>query len=340
MAGKLLEALYNFEIEKQLQMDRFKTASKVPVPIQVDTIQSVVQRMNSDDCPCPSKQAGYSTTQCLTLEECVAETLDCFVEALTRTHSGESSAGPLLPEFDKDDDLAMRFVTATSNLRSYIFQIEPIQSYYSAKGIAGNIIPAIATTNAIVAGLQILQAFHILKKQMEGKVGELKSVCRYTYCLRDKTRKGLYLQPTTLPDPNPNCFVCRNATIDLSLSTHLWTLDQFITRIIKKELGFFEPSISIGDNIIYEEGDGADGDIFAANMSKTLSQLPAGGIKQGTLVKVEDFSQDLEVEIIVSHRDQSSEDTNEDLDFTIGGEIPFAKDTVNASTEKDDIELI
>jgi hypothetical protein len=58
------------------------------------------------------------------------------------------------------------------------------------------------------------------------------------------------------------------------------------------------------------------------------------------LVEVEDFSQDLEVEIIVSHRDQSLEDTNEDLDFTIGGEIPFAKDAVNPSTEKGDIGLI
>lgn len=33
----------------------------------------------------------------------------------------------------------------------------PVQSLYEAKGTAGNIIPAIATTNAIVAGLQVSQ---------------------------------------------------------------------------------------------------------------------------------------------------------------------------------------
>ena len=44
--------------------------------------------------------------------------------------------------FDKDHDGAMRFVTAASNLRNLVFSIEPIQSLYSAKGIAGNIIPA------------------------------------------------------------------------------------------------------------------------------------------------------------------------------------------------------
>lgn len=31
----------------------------------------------------------------------------------------------------------------------------PVQSLYEAKGTAGNIIPAIATTNAIIAGLQV-----------------------------------------------------------------------------------------------------------------------------------------------------------------------------------------
>jgi len=47
----------------------------------------------------------------------------------------------------------------------------------------------------------------------------LKEVCRYTYCLRYKTRKGYLLQVTTLPNPNLNYFVCRNATISLSLNT-------------------------------------------------------------------------------------------------------------------------
>ena len=56
----------------------------------------------------------------------------------------------------------MRFVTAACNLRSTIFNIAP-QSYYEAKGIAGNIIPSIATTNAIIAGLQVLEAVKILK---------------------------------------------------------------------------------------------------------------------------------------------------------------------------------
>ena len=37
-----------------------------------------------------------------------------------------------------------------------VFGQIPVQSLYEAKGTAGNIIPAIATTNAIIAGLQVI----------------------------------------------------------------------------------------------------------------------------------------------------------------------------------------
>ena len=55
--------------------------------------------------------------------------------------------------WDKDDDVAMRFVTAASNLRCHSFGMQ-LQSLFKTKEIAGNIIPANAATNAIVAGMQ------------------------------------------------------------------------------------------------------------------------------------------------------------------------------------------
>jgi ubiquitin-like 1-activating enzyme E1 B len=57
-------------------------------------------------------------------------------------------------QFSKDDPLGLNFVTAATNLRAAVFSI-PLQSLFDVKSIAGNIIPAIATTNAIVAGLQV-----------------------------------------------------------------------------------------------------------------------------------------------------------------------------------------
>jgi ubiquitin-like 1-activating enzyme E1 B len=347
----VLVSMNHTEIQKQLDMDRFKTAQKVPTPVPVDMIESVVNDTNSVT---PMKRAGYKQTDVLSQEDCIAETISCILDASATLRSGNS----LLPEFDKDDLLAMRFITCTSNLRSYIFGIDPIQSYYSAKGIAGNIIPAIATTNAIVAGLQVLQAFHILQKQLENKADHLKDVCKYIYCLRDKTRKGFYLQPTTLPDPNPDCFVCRSAMINLSLDTGLWTLEMLLRRILKKELGFMEPSITIGSSVIHEEGDGAEEEAYAKNLPKLLKDLPAGGIENGTIINIEDFTQDLEVDVIISHIDKwEAKDDEEALiiedeeKFVIGGKKPTLTNssTMSANTtevnnnsneEEDEIEII
>jgi ubiquitin-like 1-activating enzyme E1 B len=64
--------------------------------------------------------------------------------------------------FDKDDVDTLDFVAASANLRSTIFGIEK-KSRFDIKQMAGNIIPAIATTNAIVAGLCVLQSFKVLR---------------------------------------------------------------------------------------------------------------------------------------------------------------------------------
>ena len=72
-----------------------------------------------------------------------------------------STAEPIIT-FDKDDEDCLDFVTASANLRSIIFGIDT-KSRFDVKQIAGNIIPAIATTNAIVAGLCVLESFKVLR---------------------------------------------------------------------------------------------------------------------------------------------------------------------------------
>jgi ubiquitin-like 1-activating enzyme E1 B len=360
-AQESLTALFVTEIQKQIGMDRYKTAEKVPVPVSLDDLAkctATITGEGEDHLLPPTERKDYKPTQIWSPSDCIQELASCFLDVA-------ASNNQPLPEFDKDDDMAMRFVTAASNLRSYVFQIEPIQSLYSAKGIAGNIIPAIATTNAIVAGLQVLQCFHILKAQMNSsikchgngddgavdKTSNLKKTCRYTYCLRDKTRKGYYLQPTTLPDPDPNCFVCRNAIISLALNTQEWTLDMLLSRVIKKELGFHEPTILVGGDIVYEEGEDIDPSEYAINLKKTLANLPSGGVSHGSVIRIEDYSQDLEVDVNVSHKERWMIKTDDDSGaekvddregiekFEIGGKKPVASAATADSSDggKDDI---
>ena len=63
-------------------------------------------------------------------------------------------------EFDKDDPQALDFVTSASNLRSEVFHIAR-KSRWEVKEIAGKIVPAIATTNAIIGGFIVLEALKV-----------------------------------------------------------------------------------------------------------------------------------------------------------------------------------
>jgi len=252
----------------------------------------------------------------------------CATPAGERALAGPEGAGP----FDKDRAVAMRFVAAACVLRSAVFGIDAL-SRHDAKGIAGNIVPAIATTNAIVAGVQMLEVFKILgalasDKTDEEQGKEMGQGCRYTYCLRDRTRRGNYLQPTSLPAPDPKCFVCRGARVELAIDTSTWTLDEFIHKVLKKRLGFNAPTIMVGDDIVHEEGEGADTDAYGINGPKKLLALPCGGIKDGTAVRIEDFTQDLEVDMLVCHREDWDEEEEPD-GFLLGG----AK-SVQATQEK------
>ena len=131
LAKTLMEKLFINEIQKQLDMERYKAAAKIPVVLDVKLIEQGCQNM---DQAAPTQQTdSYKSTDIWNPLACVAEFAHCLQYA---------EAGVTFPAFDKDDSMAMRFVTAASNLRSHVFGIEPLQSFYTAKGIAGNIIPA------------------------------------------------------------------------------------------------------------------------------------------------------------------------------------------------------
>lgn len=130
LAQTVMEKLYIDEIQKQLDMERYKTALKTPQVLPTDLIQDGCEKMAHH---APTQQTSYKTTAIWQPLACVAEFAHVLLSADPST---------TLPAFDKDDTLAMRFVTAASNLRSHVFAIDPLQSFYTAKGIAGNIIPA------------------------------------------------------------------------------------------------------------------------------------------------------------------------------------------------------
>jgi ubiquitin-activating enzyme E1 len=85
---------------------------------------------------------------------------------LDETPSPSSLAGFILQpvEFDKDVDDHMHVVASCANLRAMNYKI-PTADLHTARGIAGKIIPAIATTTAMVTGFICLEIYKLLQKK-------------------------------------------------------------------------------------------------------------------------------------------------------------------------------
>ena len=197
----LIQNLYQDEIQKQLELDRYKAALQTPCPLNelllVSSSSSLLQTANQENNNNNNMKTTTGTTTTTLLSSsflsypppssttditywtsplaCIAQLHVVLQQALmdvttrtmtentneslsrnnkddgitttnnnnnntTTTFSSSSVSFP--SSFDKDHDGAMLFVTAASNLRNLVFSIQPIQSIYSTKGIAGNIIPA------------------------------------------------------------------------------------------------------------------------------------------------------------------------------------------------------
>eukprot|EP00457_Paulinella_chromatophora_P001066 gb/GEZN01001068.1/.p1 GENE.gb/GEZN01001068.1/~~gb/GEZN01001068.1/.p1 ORF type:complete len:1020 (-),score=206.38 gb/GEZN01001068.1/:214-3273(-) len=89
-------------------------------------------------------------------------------EVISKLPKPHSLAGYRLSavEFEKDDDsnFHLAFITACSNLRARSYQIKEV-TQHQTKFIAGKIIPAIATTTAMVTGLVCLEIFKLLQNK-------------------------------------------------------------------------------------------------------------------------------------------------------------------------------
>ncbi|KAF6735662.1 SUMO-activating enzyme subunit 2 [Oryzias melastigma] len=294
---KLFNKFFKDDIMYLLTMDKLWKKRKAPTPLDWKQLE---------DKAAPEEESpatGLKDQQVLGLWSC-CQLFKHSVEILSSDLQEKGDKAELV--WDKDDPAAMDFVTSAANLRMHIFSMN-MKSRFDVKSMAGNIIPAIATTNAVIAGLIVLEGLKILS-------GELES-CRTIFLNKCPNVRKKLLVPCVLDPPSKNCYVCvSKPEVTVKLNVHKTTVLSLQDRILKERFGMVAPDVQIEDGkgtilISSEEGE------TEANNNKYLSDF---GIRNGSRLQSDDFLQDYTLLINVLH----TEELERDVEFEVVGEAP------------------
>ncbi|KAG0291589.1 E1 ubiquitin-activating protein uba2 [Dissophora globulifera] len=202
-AERVFNKVFFTDIHRLRSMEDMWKTRKPPTPLKYDEILQ-----QTDDLP---GAMDATTLEAVTLKDqrvwTLRETVQVFSESLEKLSTRLKEMRETDPEasvqFDKDDAETLDFVTATANLRARVYGIEE-KSRFQVKAMAGNIIPAIATTNAIIAGMMVMLAFKIINKRLAD--------CKTSYLVYGRHRPQLIVSEP-LAKPNPKCYICRKSVI-------------------------------------------------------------------------------------------------------------------------------
>ncbi|KAH8706521.1 hypothetical protein BGZ61DRAFT_222642 [Ilyonectria robusta] len=277
----LFDKVFNGDIERLRSVEDMWKSRRAPEPLKYEKVLSeATEALALKDKVLSDDQRTWS------LEESLVAFNDSLDRLSKRIIELKKNKRPEDPEpiitFDKDDVDTLDFVAASANIRSTIFGIES-KSRFDIKQMAGNIIPAIATANAIVAGLCVLQSFKVLK----GEYTQSKEVFLTPFA------SARLLAPDRSREPNPDCPVCSvyntSVVVDLSRAT----LNDLVEYFIKAKLGFEDKEFVVNNDVgILYDFDETD------NLPKKLSDL--GIQKDSFLTIIDDDDDDTFVNIVIN----------------------------------------
>jgi ubiquitin-like 1-activating enzyme E1 B len=157
--------------------------------------------------------------------------------------------------------------------------------------MAGNIIPAIATANAMTASLCVLQSFHVLRKSLPSA----RMIYLSTSNPKSATASG------RLFAPNPKCPTCSVAMGQLYIDKERATMNDLVEDVIKDALGYEgEFSILTAAGVVYDPD-------MEENLSMKLADL---GITGETFLSIRDEEDDephVQLDLYVSEKPLSED---------------------------------
>ncbi|KAF8514983.1 hypothetical protein JB92DRAFT_2718341 [Gautieria morchelliformis] len=287
-AARPLSQVFTDDVHNLLSMADMWRSRAPPEPLNFNTI---VSTPISDEGAATSTSNGHTTAanalrdqKTLTLREM----LDMFVSSTnrlaTRLSLPKAKGGEETVVFDKDDDDALDFVCAAANLRSVIYGITT-KTRWEVKEMAGNIIPAIATTNAVIAGLIVLQVLHILRATQPStstsSKGASTSMLRTVHLQHKPT---IPLQPSRPEPPNSKCGICRDTFLDVRCHPWKITLGEIVDAVLKGVCAEEGEEDAIPGVTVYEGNRILADPDFDENLDRTLEDLSCGQGKFITIV--------------------------------------------------------
>jgi Dinucleotide-utilizing enzymes involved in molybdopterin and thiamine biosynthesis family 2 len=289
---EIITKIFKVDVERLLLIESLWKSRQKPIPLDFSTYRKDVEELDSLD-------SNLQDTKVWTLSENTYMLYKACEALQKRINSGQES----FIEFDKDDEDTLNFVVTAANLRCFIFHIE-VKSKFDIKQIAGNIIPAIATTNAIISGFSSLSGTNYFKYNYdETKSTDFTSILKESSTIFISIRPNKYITSASLVQPNERCasssLLSRGLLRLTEVETKELTLQWLVDTLIEK-YGYEEDGVSIilgKSKLIYDID-------FDDNLEKKLAELP--GFEDGELILVQDDNEDLEnLELYITTQDES-----------------------------------
>jgi len=168
-------------------------------------------------------------------------------------------------KMDTDDPEHIGWLYKTALARAKEFNIEGV-TYSLTQGVVKNIIPAIASTNAIIAASCCNEAF---------KIATSSAAYLNNYFMLIGT-DGVY-SFTFEHEKRPECPVCGGEAVDITISKEL-TVDKLIETLVERQdIQIKKPSLSSGATHIYFQAPPPLEEATRPNLEKPVSELVEDG---------------------------------------------------------------
>ncbi|KAK3721292.1 E1 ubiquitin-activating protein uba2 [Vermiconidia calcicola] len=300
-AQEVFNKVFHDDIERLRSMTEMWQSRKPPEPLSFQSLSEGPSIVKQGQTLALQDQRAWT----------LLENISVFCYSL-ETLSNRVQGGENVIEFDKDDKDTLDFVTSAANLRSHVFGI-PLHSEWEIKQMAGNIIPAIATSNALTASLCVMEAFKILRSQPAkanalaeptannhiptkaqstaiGKPEELLGGSKMVFLTSKNTDRLITSQP--LVGPKADCPVCSPVYAKLAISEERAETLKALVDLLKRTVGYKDFSMTTEAGIIYDPD-------LEDNLQKPLSELGITGQSNG-FITVTDDSDEPKVDLVLS----------------------------------------